>query len=62
MNQLKREDIRSTLWILRAIVYGSGLVVIVAFLREITGGLWGVFETVMESSLDKTIDWITRLF
>lgn len=62
MNQLKREDIRSTLWILRAIVYGSGLVVIVAFLKEITGGLWGIFEMVMENALEKSIDWITRLF
>ncbi len=62
LNQLKREDVRSTLWILRAIVYGSGLIVIVAFLKEITGGLWGVFETVMENALDKTIDWVTRLF
>ena len=62
INQLKREDIRSTVWILRAIVYSGGLLALIGFLKEVTGGLWGVFETVMERLLDGTIDWILNLF
>jgi hypothetical protein len=60
--QLKREDIRSTLWILRAIIYAAGLIVIIAFLQEVTGGLWGVFELVMENTLDGVINWVVNLF
>lgn len=62
MNQLKREDVRSTLWILRSVIYAAGLVLIVAFLKEVTGGLWGVFNSVAEDALDKMIDGVLRLF
>ncbi len=60
--QFKREDMRSTLWILRSIVYGAGVVAMIAFLKEITGGLWGVFELAAESALDSTINWVVSLF
>lgn len=62
MEQLKREDVRSTIWIIRSVIYASGVIVIVAFLKEITGGLWTVFEAVVSNWLDKIIDWISRLF
>jgi hypothetical protein len=61
IDQLRREDVRSTIWIIRAIIYASGVIVIVAFLKEVTGGLWGVFETVTSNSLDKGIDWVVGL-
>lgn len=62
MDQLRREDVRSTIWILRAAIYSSGVIVIVAFVKEVTGGLWGVFEIVMSNFLDKALDWILGLF
>jgi len=62
IDQLRREDVRSTVWIMRAIIYASGVIVIVAFLKEVTSGLWTVFETVVSNSLDKGIDWIVSFF
>ncbi len=62
LDQLRREDVRSTLWIIRAVIYAAGVIVIVAFLKEITGGLWSVFETVLSNFLDKGLDWVIGLF
>lgn len=62
IEQLRREDVRSTIWIIRAVIYACGVIVIVAFLKEVTGGLWGVFETVVGNSLDKGLDWLIRFF
>ncbi len=62
MEQLRREDVRSTIWIIRSVIYAAGVIVIVAFLKEVTGGLWTVFEAVVGNWLDKAIDWIVRLF
>lgn len=62
IDQMRREDVRSTIWIIRAMIYASGVIVIVAFLKEVMGGLWGAFETVVGNSLDKGIDWIIGYF
>jgi hypothetical protein len=62
MEQMRREDVRSTIWIIRSVIYAAGVIVIVAFLKEVTGGLWTVFEAVVGNWLDKVIDWIVRLF
>lgn len=62
INQLKREDIRSTLWILRSIVYGGWLIAIIAFVIEVTGGFYQVTERVMDDFLDNVIAWIMKFF
>ncbi len=62
IDQLRREDVRSTIWIIRAIIYASGVIVIVAFLKEVTGGLWSVFEMVIANALDKALDWVIGFF
>lgn len=60
--QLRREDVRSTLWIMRAVIYACGVIVIVAFLKEVTGGLWSAFENVMGNVIDRGLDWVIHFF
>lgn len=62
LNLFKNEDLRSTLWIVKAIGYGVALVVLVAFAREVSGGLWRVTENVTGHYLESIIDWFMRLF
>lgn len=58
MIQFMKEDLRSTLWVLRSFVYAAGIIVILAFLLDMTTGYWGVFEKVVENQVDKMANWI----
>lgn len=60
--QLKKEDLRSTLWIFRVAVYATWFLMIVALLTEISGGLYRVGFLVVEDLGDKILTWVFSLF
>lgn len=59
--QLKKEDLRSTMWVFRAVVYSTWFLLIVALVLEITGGLYRVGYSVFEDSANKALDWFFSL-
>lgn len=59
--QLKKEDLRSTLWVFRAVVYSTWFLLIVALIIEVTGGLYRVGYLVFEDIANKALDWVFSL-
>ncbi len=59
--QLKRDDIKSTMWVFRAVVYSVWFLLIVSLVIEVTGGLYRVGLVVVEDSAGKFIEWIFSL-
>ena len=56
--KMQNEDIRSTLWTVRAVVYSVSVVVLLAFFLEFWGGLWKVLEVLADHWLEKAISWV----
>jgi hypothetical protein len=62
LQQIKREDVRSTLWLFRAMVYSGWLIMIIALVIEVSGGLYKVGALVMDDVVDKFLTWVFGLF
>lgn len=57
--EIKLADIRSTVWVLKSLVFSVGIVLLAAFIVELNAG--GLFKTgvlVINDALDKTIGFI----
>lgn len=59
--QLMKEDVRSTLWFIRALTYSAGVLAILGFVLDVTNGLWGVVQVVTDDALERFINWLFRL-
>ena len=55
---LRIEDVRSTVWVVRSLVYAVVAIVAVSFIIEVTSGLAGTAVVVADDSATQTIDWI----
>lgn len=60
ITRLRNEDLKSTLWIVRAVVWGMGAIILMAFIREIVDGFWGVVEIVLVDFIERGVDWLTK--
>lgn len=58
---MKIEDARSTIYVVRALWIGALSIVTVAFLLEVTGGMAQTASVVLEDSVERWIDAIFRL-
>ncbi|MBX2995941.1 MAG: hypothetical protein KF681_14035 [Bdellovibrionaceae bacterium] len=54
---LKLEDSRSTVWVVRALVHSAFAILLVAFMIEATSGLMGTAHYVVDDGLNQTINW-----
>lgn len=59
LEQIKREDVRSTLWLLRSLIYAIWLIMIIALVIEITGGLYKSGTVVIDDNIDRFLTWIS---
>lgn len=55
---LKLEDIRSTVWVIRSVSYAIGAIVFVAFLMEASNGLGMTTVLVVDDSVHQLVSWI----
>jgi hypothetical protein len=62
LQQIKREDVRSTLWLLRALVYAGWLLMIIALAAEIAGGLYKVGALVIDDYVNMFLTWLFGFF
>jgi hypothetical protein len=62
LQQIKREDVRSTLWLFRALVYAGWLLMIIALIVEVSGGLYKVGALVIDDVVEKFLTWVFRFF
>lgn len=60
-HQLQLDDMRSTVWILKAIVYSVMAVVLVVFLKEVIDGAASNFSVVVSDWIDRMVDGIFEL-
>jgi hypothetical protein len=62
LQQIKREDVRSTLWLFRSLVYAGWLIMIIALLVEVSGGLYRIGSIVIDDVVEKFLNWLFALF
>lgn len=62
LQQIKREDVRSTLWLFRALVYAGWLIMIITLLVEVSGGLYRIGGLVIDDVVEKFLNWLFALF
>lgn len=55
---LKIEDIRSTVWVLKAAVHAAFAILVIAFVLEITHGLGETAGVVLDDGVSQTLDWV----
>jgi hypothetical protein len=55
---LKLDDIRSTVWVVRAVVHSAFAILLVAFILEASRGLGFTSQVVLDDFLNDTINWI----
>lgn len=60
--EVRLEDIRSTIWVIRTFSQCVLGVMVLAFFLDMTGGMASSFITVMSKLLDDSADWLVRLF
>jgi hypothetical protein len=61
-NQLKMEDLRSTVWIVRALINAAIIIIVVAFVAESASGLVGTFYVVVDDLMGSLSDFLFKLF
>ena len=54
---LKIEDSRSTVWVVRALVHSAFAILLVAFVIEATNGMLGTAQYVVDDGLNQSINW-----
>jgi hypothetical protein len=60
-NQMTLEDLRSTVWIIKAIVYSVSSIVLILFIKEMFNGSIESFFIVLEAVTEDSINWIFKL-
>lgn len=56
--ELRLEDVRSTVWVVRACVYSVCAILLAAVFLEISGGFSHSLQVVADDAMIKSIDWI----
>lgn len=56
--EVRMDDVRSTVWVLKAVVYAVSALLIVVFLKEMTGGVIPAADTLIESTTSQAVDFI----
>jgi hypothetical protein len=59
---VKIDDLRSTVWVIKAMAYSIFLVVCIFFIKSAAMGIWQSFEYLVEDFSSKAINWIFDLF
>lgn len=54
--EVRMEDVRSTVWVVKAVVYAISILLFAIFLREMTGGVLPAADTVLESTTSRIVD------
>lgn len=57
-HEVRLEDIRSTVWVVKAVVYSITAVLALAFLIEISRGVMGAANLVLEGAASDSTNWI----
>jgi hypothetical protein len=52
------EDVRSTVWVVKAVVYAVSILLLALFLKEMTGGVLPAADTVLESTNGQIVDFL----
>lgn len=55
--EVRMEDVRSTVWVVKAVVYAVSALLLLLFLKELTGGVIPAADTVLESTTDNIVDF-----
>ena len=65
-NQLQMEDVRSTVWVIQALVYSSLALILVFLIKELSEGVVMSFDTVWTHWTDQWVnaffDWLDKKF
>lgn len=56
--EVRIEDVRSTVWVMQAVVYSVGALLLFAILKELTGGVIPSANTVIESTTGRIVDFV----
>lgn len=56
--EVRMEDVRSTVWVVKSVVYAISALLIFVFVREMTGGVLPAANNVLESSTSTIVDVI----
>jgi len=56
--EVRAEDVRSTVWVIKALVYGTFAVLIFAFLLEVSQGLIPSATIVVDDALNSVTNWL----
>jgi AcrR family transcriptional regulator len=54
--EVRMEDVRTTVWVVKAAVYAVSALLLFVFLREMTGGVLPIANNVIESSTSSIVD------
>lgn len=55
--EVRMEDVRSTVWVIRVLVYAVSALLFVVFVKEMTGGVLPAANTVLESTTNQMVDF-----
>jgi hypothetical protein len=56
--EVRLEDVRSTVWVVKAVVYSVSALLLVGFLLEISRGVLPAAEVVLESAASDGTNWL----
>lgn len=56
--EVRMEDVRSTVWVVKSVVYAISVLLIFVFIREMTGGVLPAAHTLIESSTSTFVDLV----
>ena len=58
---LRMDDVRSTVWVLKALVLAVGAIVTTAFLLEVFGGLYMTSYIVVDDAFSRAVNWVFEM-
>jgi hypothetical protein len=61
-NQMALEDMRSTVWLMKAVVYSTSAIILILFFKEILDGSIEGLMVVFEPTAESLINWIFDMF
>lgn len=56
--EVRMEDVRSTVWVVKAVVYAVSVLLFIVFVKEMTGGVIPAADTVLESTTSHVVDFV----
>lgn len=56
--EVRMDDVRSTVWVVKAVVYAISALLLIVFLKEMTGGVIPAADTVLESTTSQVVDFV----